>query len=75
MEEMTFFYVNMNMIYTGIVSSVLQTLMMAKRHVWLVPLQDLLEITTLAWMNVSLRMKHVPEADNTLMNKRFLLYK
>nr|GMD90430.1 ribonucleoside-diphosphate reductase large subunit-like [Ipomoea batatas] len=33
---------------------------------------DLFEIPAPAWMNVSLRMKHVPENDNNLINKKAL---
>nr|GMD92616.1 putative SWI/SNF-related matrix-associated actin-dependent regulator of chromatin subfamily A member 3-like 3 [Ipomoea batatas] len=35
-------------------------------------LMDLFEIPAPAWMNVSLRMKHVPENDNNLINKKAL---
>nr|GMD84380.1 peptidyl-prolyl cis-trans isomerase FKBP62-like [Ipomoea batatas] len=35
-------------------------------------LKDLFEIPAPAWMNVSLRMKHVPENDNNLINKKAL---
>nr|GMD90475.1 hypothetical protein Iba_chr14dCG10020 [Ipomoea batatas] len=35
-------------------------------------LKDSFEIPAPAWMNVSLRMKHVPENDNNLINKKAL---